>query len=220
MSGKKIINKILKNFQRALKSVEKDSDIKLIERFIKFRDEKAFEKLIKRYENRIYGIAHRITNDHHKSEEVLQEVQLTLFNKINSFRGDSKFSSWLYRITVNASIMIIRTEKKHLNVLSLDSYVPYDEKGALMGKIHHKDWSSRPDIVIHIREALEILDNAINELPEKYRIVFHLRDVEGLSNEEVSEILELSVPAVKSRTHRARLYLRDRVSDYFYEWKK
>lgn len=221
MSGKILIDKLLKNIHDAFSSGSSSgTDEELIEKFVKYRDEKAFEILLNRYVDKIYGLAYRITRDHHKSEEVLQEVQLTLIKKLDTFRGDSKFSSWLYRVTANECFMLIRSERKHISDLSLDDYVPYDEKGTLMGRIHHKDWSSRPDVVMYVKQALEILDNAVNELPEKYRVVFHLRDIEGLSNEEVSEILDISVPAVKSRVHRARLYLRDEVSDKFFEWKK
>ena len=196
------------------------SDQQLIERFVNNNDEGAFELIVGRYMEKIYNLAYRITRDHYKSEEVLQEVYITLIKRLHTFRGESKFSSWLYRVTVNASYMLLRAEKKYENDISLENYVPYDSKGTLMGRIHHKDWSSRPDIVIYIKEALEILEKAIDELPEVYRVVFYLRDIEGLSNEEVSQVLEISVPAAKSRIHRARLYIRDKVSDYFYEWKK
>jgi len=196
------------------------SDQQLIERFVNDNDERAFELIVGRYMEKIYNLAYRITRDHYKSEEVLQEVYITLIKKLHTFRGESKFSSWLYRVTANASYMLLRAERKYEHDLSLEDYVPYDSKGTLMGRIHHKDWSSRPDIVIYIKEALQILEKAIDELPEVYRVVFYLRDIEGLSNEEVSQVLEISVPAAKSRIHRARLYIRDKVSDYFYEWKK
>jgi RNA polymerase sigma-70 factor (ECF subfamily) len=114
--------------------------------------------------------------------------------------------------------MHLRAEKKYESTLSLDNYVPYDEKGTLMGRIKAKDWSSRPEILTFRKEGLELIEKAINELPESYWVVFHLRDVEGLSNEEISNILDLSIPAVKSRLHRARLFLRDKLSDYFDEW--
>jgi len=104
--------------------------------------------------------------------------------------------------------------------VSLEDYVPYDENGTLMGRIKAKDWSDKPDKALLSEEAMEIIEKAVNELPEPYRVVFHLRDVEGFSNQEVSEVLGLSVPALKSRLHRARLYLRDKLSDYFYEWSK
>lgn len=196
------------------------SDNELIDKFVNNNDDKAFELIVSRYMEKIYNLAYRITRDHYKSEDVLQEVYITLIKKLHTFRGDSKFSSWLYRVTANASYMLLRAEKKYEHDLSLEDYVPYDSKGTLMGRIHHKDWSSRPDIVIYIKEALEILEKAIDELPEAYRVVFYLRDIEGLSNEEVSQVLEISVPAAKSRIYRARLYIRDKVSDYFYEWKK
>jgi len=196
------------------------SDQQLIERFVNNNDEGAFELIVGRYMEKIYNLAYRITRDHYKSEEVLQEVYMTLVKKLHTFRGDSKFSSWLYRVTANASYMLLRAERKYEHDLSLENYVPYDSKGTLMGRIHHKDWSSRPDIVIYIKEALQILEKAVDELPEVYRVVFYLRDIEGLSTEEVSQVLEISVPAAKSRIHRARLYIRDKVSDYFYEWKK
>ncbi len=144
----------------------------------------------------------------------------TLIKKLHTYRGESKFSSWLYRVTANASYMMLRSEKKYEYDLSLEDYVPYDNKGTLMGRMHHKDWSSRPDIVIYVKEALKILEKAVDELPEVYRVVFYLRDIEGLTNEEVAEVLDISVPATKSRIHRSRLYIRDKVSDYFYEWKK
>ena len=89
-----------------------------------------------------------------------------------------------------------------------------------MGRIKVKDWSDTPDDVLLSREAIDIIEEAVNELPEPYRVVFHLSDIEELSNKEVADILGLSVPAVKSRLHRARLFLRDKISDYFYERSK
>lgn len=192
----------------------------LIESYISEKDNCALEEIFNRYIDRVYGLALRITRDPDQSEEVLQEVFLTLIKKVEGFRGEAKFSSWLYRVTMNASLMRLRSEKKYESDISLDEYVPYDEKGTLMGKIRSKDWSSRPDIVIYSKEAMKIIEDAVNELPESFRVVFHLRDIEGLSNEESSRILDISVPAVKSRLHRARLFLRDKLSDYFSEWSK
>jgi len=197
-----------------------ESDEGLIELFVTRNDESAFEKIVNRYGCKIYGLALRITSDHHSAEEVLQEVFLTLIKKSGTFKGEAKFSSWLYRITVNSSYMHLRRVKKHETDVSLDGYVPYDENGTLMGRIKSKDWSDRPDRVLFSKEAMEIIEKAVSELPESYRVVFHLRDIEGLSNEEISEILGISVPAVKSRLHRARLFLRDKLSDYFHEWSK
>ena len=196
------------------------SDEKLVRYFVENKDEEAFNEIVNRYTDNIYRIAFGIIRDRDKTEDVLQEVFLILTRKLDTFRGKSKFSTWLYRITVNASYIHLRSEKKHENEISLEDYVPYDENGTLMGKIKSKDWSNRPDILIFSNEAMQIIEKAVSELPESYRVVFQLRDVEELSNEEVSEILDLTVPAVKSRVHRARLFLRDRLSDYFYEWRK
>jgi RNA polymerase sigma-70 factor (ECF subfamily) len=196
------------------------TDEKLIELFISSKDERAFEEIVNRYADKIYRLAFKITRYYYSAEEFLQEVFLTLINKIDTFRGESKFSSWLYRVTANAAYMHLRAQKKYENDVSLEDYVPYDENGTLMGRIKAKDWSDKPDKALLSEEAMEIIEKAVNELPEPYRVVFHLRDVEGFSNQEVSEVLGLSVPALKSRLHRARLYLRDKLSDYFYEWSK
>ncbi|GJM15289.1 MAG: RNA polymerase sigma factor [Thermodesulfobacteriota bacterium] len=214
---KKLINVIVSNDNEQTTGI---SDDELVRRFTQLGDESSFEEIVNRYSDRIYGFALRITRNTSDAEEVFQEVFLTLTKKLHTFRGDSKFSSWLYRVTVNTSYMYLRSQKKHENNISLENYAPYDEKGTLMGRIMYKDWSSRPDIIIFNKEAVVIIEKAINELPESYRTVFHLRDIEGLSNEEVGNILEISIPAVKSRLHRARLFLRDKLSDYFYEWRR
>ena len=196
------------------------SDEELVNLYTNDGEESAFDEIVSRYSDRIYGFAFRITRNTSDAEEVFQEVFLTLTKKLDTFRGESKFSSWLYRVTVNASYMYLRSQKKHESNISLENYAPYDDKGTLMGRIMDKDWSSRPDIIIYGKEALKIIDESINELPESYRTVFHLRDIDGLSNEEVADILEITVPAVKSRLHRARLFLRDKLSDYFHEWRR
>jgi len=214
---KKLINVIV---TKDNEYISDKSDEELVNLYTKTGDENAFDGIVSRYANKIYGFALRITRNSSDAEEVFQEVFLTLTKKLDTFRGESKFSSWLYRITVNASYMYLRSQKKHESNISLENYYPYDEKGTLMGRVMEKDWSSRPDIIIFSNEALKIIDKSINELPESYRTVFHLRDVEGLSNEEVADILEISIPAVKSRLHRARLFLRDRLSDYFHEWRR
>lgn len=201
-------------------SVLSTSDEKLIETFINENNQGAFEEIVNRYVDKIYGLALRITRNPSDAEEVLQEVFLSLAKRIDTFRGEAKFSSWLYRVTVNASYMHLRAERKHETDVSLEDYIPYDGNGTLMGRAASKDWSERPDKALFSKEAMEMIEKAVKELPESYRVVFHLRDIEGLSNEEVSEILGLSVAAVKSRLHRGRLFLRDKLSDYFYEWSK
>lgn len=210
--------KFVKGTERSVAKFAGSTDDELVELFVKEKDQGAFEEIFNRYVDKIYGISLRITRNPVSAEEVLQEVFLTLTTKADTFRGEAKFSSWLYTVTVNASFMYLRAEKKYEGTLSLENYVPYDEKGTLMGRVKAKDWSSRPDLIILSKEGVELINKAINELPESYRVVLHLRDVEGLSNEEISKILDLTIPAVKSRLHRARLFLRDKLSDYFDEW--
>src|SRR5574341_2591125 len=143
-------------------------DEKLIELFATSNDENAFEEIVNRYGDKIYGLAFRITRDHHSAEEVVQEVFLSLINKIHTFRGESKFSSWLYRVTANASYMHLRNHKKYENDVTLENYVPYDENGTLMGRIKAKDWSDRPDKALLSKEAMEVIEKAVNELLEPY----------------------------------------------------
>jgi len=103
--------------------------------------------------------------------------------------------------------------------VSLEDYQPHDENGNLIG-VAIKDWSYIHDEILIEKEGMDKIEKAISEIPEKYRIVLQLRDLEGLSNPEVGNILELSVAAVKSRIRRARHLLRGKVSDYFYEWSE
>lgn len=196
------------------------TDEELVELYMSTTDESVFEEIVNRHSERIYATAMRITRHHHDSEEVLQEVLLLLAKKLDTFKSDAKFSTWLYRVTMNACYGHLRTEMKHDKDISLENYAPYDNNGSLGGKVKSKEWSNNPYLILYRKEALEIIEHAISELPEKYRVVFHLKDIEQLSHEEISEILGISVGGVKSRLHRARLFVRDKVSDYFQEWRK
>ena len=116
--------------------------------------------------------------------------------------------------------MKLRADKKYFNEQSLDEPKQYDDSGMILPRFVASDWSSRPDIYLFRKEALDILNKAIQELPESYRNVIHLKDIEGFSYNEISDILDISVQAVKSRIHRARLILRDKTSNYYDEWRK
>lgn len=196
------------------------TDEELVELYVSTTDVLLFDEIVNRYSNCIYATALRITRNHHDSEEVLQEVLLLLAKKIDTFRSDSKFSTWLYRVTLNTCYSRVRTEGKHTKDISLDNYAPYDKNGSLGGKVKLKEWSNNPYLILYRKEALEIVENAIADLPEKYRVVIILKDIEQLSQDEISDILGISVGAVKSRLHRARLFVRDKISDYFEEWRK
>jgi RNA polymerase sigma-70 factor (ECF subfamily) len=134
---KKLISVIVNNDRER---INRAPDEDLVKSYTENGDESAFEEIVSRYSDRIFGFALRITRNDKDAEEVFQEVFLTLSKKLDTFRGESKFSSWLYRITANASYMYLRSQKKHENNISLENYSPYDEKGTLMGRIMYKDW--------------------------------------------------------------------------------
>lgn len=184
-----------------------ETDAALVER-VRAGDHSAFGELARRYQSRVYRLAMRFTKSPDQALEVLQETFLNVFRKLDGFRGDSAFSSWLYRITVNTALMHLRKERAGA------PEIPIEELAPAIGPMSN-DWSARADSTTLQEEARALIRKAVGELPEKYRTVFLLRDVEDLSTEEVAEILELSVPTVKTRLHRARLYLRDRLAGYY-----
>ena len=176
----------------------------------------AYDKIAEIYQKKIYGLSFNLTRNQMDAQDVTQEVLLTLFRKINMFQGKSAFSSWVYRIAVNASYMKLRSKKKEPNV-SIDELMPsFNSAGFQQEKI--QDWSEDTESLIFTKETRDVINKAVDLLPEKEKVVFLLRDVEGLSSEKAGEILDLTVPAVKSRLHRARLFLRKKLSAYFEEF--
>ena len=179
-------------------------------------DLEAYDKIADIYQKKIYGLSLNLTRNQMDAQDVTQEVLLTLFRKIHTFQGKSAFSSWVYRITLNASYMKLRSKKKEPNV-SIDELMPsFNGAGFQQEKI--QDWSENTESLLFTNETRDVINKAIDLLPEKEKVVFLLRDVEGLSTEKAGEILDLTVPAVKSRLHRARLFLRKKLSSYFEEF--
>ncbi len=173
----------------------------------------AVDALVDRYGGWIHRVAVRSLGDPRDAEEVTQDVLLTVARKIGTFKEEAAFSSWIYRITVNAAYQRLRSTRSRGEV-SLEPFLPvFDEEGRHATPV--VDWSSHLDDAAAARETREAIERAVSRLPEDYRIVFVLRDVEGLSNEEVAAALDLSVGAVKSRLHRARLFLRQQLARVF-----
>lgn len=189
---------------------KKITDATLIQQFRKGSME-AFEELLERYESKIYNLAMRFTRNQEDAEEVLQDVFTTLYQKLDGFKGNSAFSSWLYRIIVNAAFMKLRKRKQN-NTVAIEDLAPAVKQQCLDREL---SFCNRSDVLSINREMRDIIESALNKLPDQYRAVFVLRDVDGLSNQEVSEILDLSIPAVKSRLHRSRLMLRKRLQNYW-----
>ncbi len=194
-------------------------DKELVRLFLENKEEDAFDEIVNRYADKVYRLAIRILGNQSDAEEVLQEVFQTIVERLDTLRQRSKFSTWLYGVAFKASCRHIGARKKCDGDVSLDDYVPYDDYGRLQ-RVAIKDWSYIPEELINFDEILELIENLVSELPISYRIVFHLRDVERLSDHEIKEVLGLSLSVVKSRIHRSRLFLRDRMLEYFMEPSK
>lgn len=179
-------------------------------------DVQAFEKLVRQYDRQVFRIAQHITQNREDAEDVVQDAFLKAYEKLDQFQGNSKFYTWLVRITVNEALMRLR-KRRTGRMVSIDEDVETDE-GSMPRDL--ADWSPDPEALYGQSEMAEILRKTIQGLPPGFRVVFVLRDVEGLSTEETAETLGLSVPAVKSRLLRARLQLRERLSRYFRDRKK
>ncbi|HEX6466367.1 MAG TPA: sigma-70 family RNA polymerase sigma factor [Terriglobales bacterium] len=174
-------------------------------------DISAFEQLVKRYDRNVFRIAQHITQNREDAEDVVQDAFLKAYQNLEQFQGNSKFYTWLVRIAVNESLMKLRRRKTSKTV-SMDEDVETEE-GSMPREF--ADWSPNPEQLYGHSELSDILRKTIQGLPSSFRTVFVLRDVEGLSTEETAEMLDLSVPAVKSRLLRARLQLRERLNRYF-----
>lgn len=179
-------------------------------------DAAAFRGLVELNSANVYNIALKLLADEHEAEDVLQETFLSAFEAIARFEGRSKLSTWLYRIAYNASLMRLR-KRKQMTSFSLDSPPGEDDETLASPSRHLVDWTAVPDDQLLTTEAREEMDRAIAKLPETLRSTFVLRDIQGLSGIETAEVLGITVQAVKNRLHRARLQLRDRLSDYFVE---
>jgi len=180
-------------------------DAELLE-WLRAGDERGVEELVNRYGGWIYRVARRLLNDTRDAEEATQDVLLTVVRKIQTFRGEAAFSSWLYRIAVNAAYQRLRAKRARPEV-PLEAFLPvFDEEGRLAEPV--ADWSAQLEDPAVAAEARAAIERAIGRLPEESRLVILLHDVEGLPNEEVAQILGLTVAAAKSRLHRARLVLR------------
>jgi RNA polymerase sigma-70 factor (ECF subfamily) len=171
---------------------------------------KALADLVKLYEQTIYNFSFKICRDREKAENIMQETFYSFVKSIHQFDGNSKLSTWLYRIVANHCLMAAR-KMKNYQFVSLEN----DDEDELYNDKYIADWSRLPDKFTEDEELKEILDNAISKLSPEYRFIFLLRDVEGLSTEETAKISELSIPAVKSRLHRARAFLRKELNEAF-----
>jgi len=190
------------------------SDEELIKR-AKKGDERAFTQLVKKYESLVYSFAFKMCRDEDKASETWQDTFVNVFRKLHQFDGRSKFTTWLYSIVTNSCKMKRRQRK--LDQASVSIEMPADNQD---DPDHDHpvqtipSWRDTPLDSVMDKELRTLLDDAIQKLPYDYRVVFVLRDVEGMSAVETGKILKLSVPAVKSRLRRARVFLREQLNPY------
>ena len=185
----------------------------LLVKRVRSGDVKAFEALFGRYRQRVIRLVLSILKDSMEAEEVVQDVFLTVFEKIDTFRGEASFSTWIHRIAVNAALLSKRRDKSGAHIPLNEAMPAFDEQGHIAERI--ANWSERADDPLLQQEALTVIQAAVDRLDEKYQEVFVLRDVEGFSTESTARGLGMGIPAVKTRLHRARLHLRKELAGYF-----
>lgn len=186
-------------------------DVQLVA-FVLDGNTSAFSVLVKRHHERVFHTVYGLVGDLDEADDLAQEAFLKAFRSLNRFRGQSQFSTWLYRITVNCCLDHIKSKHRR-------SSVPLDEN------IEHQDFprlgfnkSHAADVGVQRRELQEILEQALEDLPEEYRVTFVLREIEGLAYEEIADLLKCSVGTVKSRLFRGRTKLREILQVQYSNW--
>lgn len=169
----------------------------------------AFDQLVQRYEARVFRVAQSMAHTHEDAEEIAQTAFVQAFRHLANFRGDSRFYTWLVRITINEGLMKLR--RRRWNEISIDNSGDHEER-VLSREL--EDWRPTPEERCSHEELRGILATNIGLLPPRYRAVFQLRDVEGYSTKETARALDLSPTAVKTRLRRARIALRSSLDKY------
>lgn len=170
-------------------------------------DASAFEKIIAEYQNVVYSIAYRYAENSEDAADMSQEIFIKMFRNINTFQFKSKLSTWIYRVATNTCIDLVKKTKNDRNTYSIDDGYENSDGETKYSEI--ADDSSRPDVALEEGEVRDVINMAISRLNEDYRLVIILRDIQGLSYDEISEIVGCSVGTVKSRISRGRKNLRE-----------
>jgi RNA polymerase sigma-70 factor (ECF subfamily) len=178
-------------------------------------DEEAVKELAERYSHRIYQMALRHMKNPEDAEEVTQDVLMKVYRKVHKFRGDAALSSWIYRITFNTAMSRLRTHKAEKAAQQEREHTrASDGRDERLALKHPADWSRMPDEELLRAQLRQTVAAALSELPEIYRVPVVLRDIEGLSTEEASHRLHVKDQTLKSRLHRGRLMLRERLQAF------
>jgi RNA polymerase sigma-70 factor (ECF subfamily) len=173
------------------------------------------EQVFREHGPRVYSLARRMLGNDADADDVTQDVLLQVVRKLDTFRGEANLSTWLHRVTVNAALAHRRKRAQRAERERHDPLDSFQDNG------HHgqpvRPWSVTPDALAQQRETTELIEQAIADLPEPYRDVYVLADVEGLPNAEIGDMLGLGLAAVKSRLHRGRLMMRQSLAGHFEE---
>lgn len=173
------------------------------------------ERVFRDYAPRVYNLARRMLGNDADAEDVTQDVLLQVVRKLDTFRGEAALPTWLHRVTVNAALAARRKRARRDEGRVHDPLDSFTDDGQHAGYV--RPWPRLPEALVLDREQKQLIEAGIASLPEMYRDVFVLADVEHLPNAEIADLLDLSVPAVKSRLHRARLMMRDALSRHYEE---
>jgi len=185
----------------------------LIER-AKSGDERAFTELYHRYRQTVYNFSYNVCHNKDYADEVVQDTFINVYRKLHQYDGRAKFSTWLYSIVVNNCQMHNRRTRLEQATISIEELgTPTDETEPTTTELPASD-DLRPDAIVMNRELEEALHRALQKLPLDYRLPYILRELEGLTGEEAAAVMGLSLPAFKSRLHRARMFIRTQLRDF------
>jgi len=187
------------------------SDAELV-RQAKEGNTQAFEALVRKHTPKVYGLALGMMRNPTDAQDVVQDTFFNCYRKLDSFRGEAAFSSWLYRIAHNMCLMKMRSRRRRPEVSLEIHSLEFDADGQHQRQI--EDFSPRLDDLYENKELGQVILKGMETLPESYRVVFVLADLQHLSMKEIAQVLNLTVPNVKTRLHRARLKLREYLSEY------
>lgn len=185
----------------------------LLVKKLKEKDPTAMDELVEAYGGKIFNLAIGLLKKEEDAEDVLQDTLIQVYEKIHTFREEAALSSWMYRIAINFAYMKLRKIKRN-EYTPLDEYIPQFKQDG-MHSAPVQNWAEKGETTLLRKELGEILTKSIDSLSDKYKVVLRLRDIDGFSTEEVANITGMTVPAVKSRLHRARLFLREKISNYY-----
>jgi len=191
---------------------ENERDLELVHK-ARNGDYTAFEELVRRYQPRIFSHCYRMLKNYQDAQDCLQETFLKAYEKLDTFREESSFSVWLYKVATNNCLMRIRKNQSHPEEIHIEDILPRHRHDDLSFEV--PDWGADPEKIAINGELRALMDSSVLKLPEDYRAAFLLRDVEGFSTKDTAHILGLTDANVKSRLHRARLALRKQIAPYF-----